>query len=57
LRFVEMLDGDVGRERRLSPSTIVSAASRALSVLAVFDEPDGGMGEAAIAIILCSTQP
>jgi hypothetical protein len=50
--FRKVLAGDVVGKRCLSPSTIISAASRALSVLTVFDEPHGGVRKPAGSVIL-----
>jgi hypothetical protein len=52
LRLTEVFAADVVGESCFSSLTIINAASRALSVLAVFDEPDGGMREPPGSVVL-----
>jgi hypothetical protein len=56
-RVGEVLASDVVRERRLSSSTIICAASRAFSVLTVLDDPNGDMGKLAVSTVLGIPQP
>jgi hypothetical protein len=53
----ELFVVEVLPECRLSLSAIISAASSALSVFAVLDEPDCRVGESPGLVVLRTTQP
>jgi hypothetical protein len=48
----DVFGGDIGSEGCRSAAIVLFATSRAFSMIAVLDDPDGGMGEPAGAVML-----
>src|SRR5215471_9549141 len=56
-RLIEVSATDVFGESFFSVFTIIKAASSALSVFTIFDEPHGLMRDVSVSVVLCIAQP